>query len=656
MGRSLGRITLALLLTVAAWPVGSARAGAVVDKFTNAGLLGVTITNLGYVGHAFTYRHLPSGEYPLNSNVEHVYRGGLWVGALNADGERRVSTGSQDANGQIEGDLLREFEAYSDTVRRYLTTEWSNSQNADNYNAEALATQQINCFYNDYARAESGSHKPLGLHVDMRTLAWGSPYTDDFVILDYAIVNISGTELRDVYLGFWIDTTVGNTEQGDPYDPNATVRWNYYDDMNGAWGAEGQVPPGYTPDGDPGIWMAYEHDADGDEGLATSWIGYRLLGTVPAVAESDTVSPVSYNAWSFRRVPAGDDWYYEGDDTTTALPGKYQIMSNGDFDVGETQETDFTIQGNWVGIISTGPFPTWADGDTLRMSWAIVAGPDSLGLLANSKVAQVAYNDGFRIPEGPPSPRLKFDFSDDSVILSWAPGDSVGALGDPLASDDPLRSPEHHISQVTGRPDFQGYRVYRFQGETITEDPYNLATLVAEYDKIDGVGFDTGLPPLNEDGRREIVDTNLLDGFPYWYSVVSFSAPDLEAGLPEFQSGFNENAKLVYPGPGPVSDGSRTVGVYPNPYRAASMFDNQNRGELGRKLWFTNLPARCTIKIFTVSGDLVRTLEHDNPVEGQKSWDLLSGEDRAIASGLYIYAVEDLDTGGIQRGKLVIIK
>ena len=56
--------------------------------------------------------------------------------------------------------------------------------------------------------------------------------------------------------------------------------------------------------------------------------------------------------------------------------------------------------------------------------------------------------------------------------------------------DDPARSPEHHISRITGKPDFQGYRIYRFQGETFTDDPFELSTLVAEYDKIDGVGFD----------------------------------------------------------------------------------------------------------------------------------------------------------------------
>ncbi len=38
------------------------------------------------------------------------------------------------------------------------------------------------------------------------------------------------------------------------------------------------------------------------------------------------------------------------------------------------------------------------------------------------------------------------------------------------------------------------------------------------------------------------------------------------------------------------------------------------------------------------------------------AWDILSEYDRAIASGLYIYVVENLDSGEVQRGKLVIIK
>ena len=572
----------------------------------------------------------------------------------------RGSTGAQDAVNLVAGDDIREFKNYfnpedpADPENRAYV--WSNSQNNDNYDPRAVATQHIQVYMDDYGGEESPSHVPMGLKVIMRALAWGNPYADDFVILDYAIVNISEGELRDVYVGFWNDCTIGNTESTNPYDPNAPVGWNFYDDANGGWGPAEWVDPDYTVDGDPGIWMMYEMDPDTDEGLASSWIGTRLLGTVPAVVPQVDVAPVSYNAWQFRHVPEEDDVYV--DDDEIEQPGKYQLMSNGAFTVGETQEANYTIPSDWVALMSTGPWPSLAPQDTIHVTFAIACGADSLGLLANSKVAQVAYDDGFSIPAGPPSPLLVADYEWDTIELQWAPGDSLDADGVILLSDDSRRSPEQHISKITGKPDFQGYRIYRYQGLTIDQDPYTLAKLVAQFDKIDGVGFDTGLPPLNEDGLREFTDTNLLDGFPYWYSVVSFSAPDLEEGLPEFQSGFNENAMLLYPGPGaraPAAEGA--VGVAPNPYRAGSSFDNSGgEVELGRRIWFLNLPPRCSIKIFTLAGDLVRTLQHDHPTDGKEPWDVLSEHGRAIATGLYVYVVENLDTDDVQRGKLVIIK
>ncbi len=659
----------ALLLAVAVAQPAIAQAVR-TNLTTDVGLMALTLTNLGYFGNAFSNRNQPSCEYPRSSHVEHVYRGGLWVGARTPDGIAHVSTGAQDANGLQEGDDIREFtnlyDAEDPDNPRNFVREWSNSQNSTDFDVRALATRHFEMYMHDYMDSPSGNHTPLGVEARLRALAWGVPYADDFVILDYQLVNITGdpetgeggVELTDVYLGLWVDTSVGNTDFRTPYDPQAAVRWDFWDDYNGAWGPVGLVDEPYTVASDPDIWMAYEHDADGDEGLATSWIGYRLLGTNREPTPEAGVRPVSFNMWRFRGVPERDDEYETPDAPGTLLPGKYQVMANGNFDVGETQENNFAAQSNWVSMMSIGPFRSWAPGDTLSITFAIVAAPDSLGLLSNSKVAQVAYNAGFSIPTGPPSPRLELATDNNSVILSWAPGDSLDGNGQPLPVDAAARSPEHHISSITGRGDFQGYRIYRFQGPTFSRDPFSEATLVAQYDRIDGVGFDTGLPPLDESGRRLFVDTGLLDGFPYWYAVTCFSAPDLEDGLPEFESGFNENSSLVYPGPA-AATGNSGVGVYPNPYRAASMFDSRtNAGvdEVGRKLWFTGLPARCRIQVFTLSGDLVKTLEHDDPNSGQEAWDLISEPVRAIATGLYIYVVTDHATGEVQRGKLVIIK
>lgn len=625
------------------------------DLVTRAGLVNLNVTNMGYLGNGYSNPSLPSCEYPPNSNVEHIYLAGIWVGAVMASGQVAVTTGAQDASSLEAGEQFREFAMPTDSTSvRYPVREWSNVQNSDLYHPDALATHHLEVSFNDFQVNEAGTHSPLGIKVVLRALSWGAPYADDFVILDYRIINLTDDDLTDVYLGFWNDTTVGNTTLTDPYPGAQGTPWNFYDDVNGAF------RPGDVEGDD--LWMMYERDEDGWEGLAASWVGTRLLGTSEPALPGDGMSPVSYNQWRFQGQPDEDDWYLPAGEQEDR-PGKYQILANGDWDVDQPGEDPVnSLASNWTAMMSTGPFPLLAGGDTLSFTVAIVCGPDSLSLLENSKVAQLAYDQGFAIPAGPPSPRLAFEYDRDSVTLAWEPGDSLGvdAEGNPveLASDDPRRSPEHHISLVTNQPDFQGYRIYRFQGDTFQGDPYEESVLVAQYDRIDGIGFDTGLPPEGPDGRRRFTDTGLLDGFPYYYSVVSYSAPNLEEGLPEFQSGYNENAALVFPGPGAApADAGPGVGVFPNPYRAGSYFDDRlGEQELGRKIWFTNLPARCTIEVFNLAGDLVVTLDHDDPASGMEPWDLLSSPQRAIATGLYVYVVEDRETGDVQRGKLVIIK
>ena len=41
---------------------------------------------------------------------------------------------------------------------------------------------------------------------------------------------------------------------------------------------------------------------------------------------------------------------------------------------------------------------------------------------------------------------------------------------------------------------------------------------------------------------------------------------------------------------------------------------------------------------------------------GEDTWDLLTDNDQAIATGLYLYTVKDSNTGDIKRGKFLIIK
>ena len=110
------------------------------------------------------------------------------------------------------------------------------------------------------------------------------------------------------------------------------------------------------------------------------------------------------------------------------------------------------------------------------------------------------------------------------------------------------------------------------------------------------------------------------------------------------------------------------VAVVPNPYRGDIDYNAMNPPwerppetrerwlEQDRRIQFINLPANSTVKIFTLSGRLVETLEHRNQQRGFEDWNLTSHVNQAVASGIYLFTVKNNDTGNVQTGKFVIIK
>ncbi|MGH1366027.1 MAG: hypothetical protein ACRBF0_20880 [Calditrichia bacterium] len=101
------------------------------------------------------------------------------------------------------------------------------------------------------------------------------------------------------------------------------------------------------------------------------------------------------------------------------------------------------------------------------------------------------------------------------------------------------------------------------------------------------------------------------------------------------------------------------IRVVPNPYRAASRFETRNpfnRGRGPRAIQFTRLPNECTIRIFTVSGELIETIEHrSSNSNGIATWDLLTKDNLDVSYGVYVYHV-DAPGVGEKVGKFAIIK
>jgi hypothetical protein len=78
------------------------------------------------------------------------------------------------------------------------------------------------------------------------------------------------------------------------------------------------------------------------------------------------------------------------------------------------------------------------------------------------------------------------------------------------------------------------------------------------------------------------------------------------------------------------------IGITPNPYKGASSYEVS---QLVDQVRFTNLPNQATIRIFTLAGTLIRTMEK-NSASASFPWDLSTEEGLPIASGMYIIHVD----------------
>jgi hypothetical protein len=207
-------------------------------------------------------------------------------------------------------------------------------------------------------------------------------------------------------------------------------------------------------------------------------------------------------------------------------------------------------------------------------------------------------------------------------------------------------------------------------------------------------------------GRYQYQDREVKNGFIYFYSVTAGDSTAVG-----FLSNELTGRRSAVEAEGIIPQAStRPTGqawVVPNPYRGYSDLDRRPSSwdlipnatdPTGTHLDFMGLPpGRWTIRIFTVSGDLVQVLhsddavnesmrgpatvgnpnfnpalpedpvlnpktvtlpgfnrQQDTPNDGQARWNLISRNGQDVVSGVYMFVVES--DGGTQRGKFVIIR
>jgi hypothetical protein len=641
------------------------------NKFTNVGNIFMTVTNYGTIGKGYCGTQ-PSCMYPAGSGIENLWLGGLWVGGLK-EGQTHVTTGAIDvSNANIQEGF--EYTNGQGTI----ILERSSLITSPFYDPKAVSHQDFVCEFFDTITTGMQNHIPMGIKVLLESYTYNLNFANSFVILNYKIVNIgyngNTSQIDSIYVGLWKDCVVRNINITN----GCNAGTSFY-----SHGATGYVDS---------LRMEYTYDYDGDVGYTDNYCGVKLLGVHPKIDTEKVKS--KFTIWNYKGT---DPIYFMPTDDVQRYSKLKGFLAPGT--VIDTNRINYlrSHPSNRVTLISYGPykktngtsFSLRYQQDTLNAVFAVVCakknGTDPAKydtefqkeiLYKNAGWAQRAYDNGYKLPAPPDIPITRAEIGEHKVTLWWS------------------NNAENSVDPISGKKDFEGYRVYRTNAGADLTNNFDLESalkLMGDFDSCcNQIGNNTGFRFIKYSDTQPKMfpgDTNKywyrfefpnqLNGFQYIYTVTGYDKGDASQGLESLESSLLSNTKRIFVGTAPKDDATTAIGVYPNPYYGSAIWDGSgNQKEVLRKIYFFNLPSKCDINIWSLSGDLVQTLHHDASTYngsdiqwfktytdgtqklagGEHAWDLISKDNQAVATGLYMFTVKDAVTGNIKKGKFLIVK
>jgi hypothetical protein len=578
-------------------------------KLTRVGKIRQIILNRGRMsrnGNSADFPYLVGCEYPPGSSEEHIQSTGFWIGGIAPGYVKRVSIGA----GGRSPDEFWPTEASWDTiwvVNKGDTVDIGGMKEDGTLDIywpkyAAVSDQDFVFRCNDYLiqnPALGGNirdpHSPLYLDVIGTVYSWSSPPLDEVLVWTFYIIP-TRFSVEDIYFAFQFGGRVGHVNKSAGSDDRSL----FFREHN---------------------MVAHEDGLGGTDGDAKgAAIGLKVI------------PPERYKIaleWTF-------SW---GDAALTKDLDieRYHAMSQNY--IMENQESFYGS----TAYLSTGPFDGNL-GDTLKIQVAQILSVDLNSLLLRAGVIEQVIKKDFKFPSGVPSPPLEVEIQSKQVNLTWQP----------TAEKNPEIFTDLNRADGIDYP-FEGYRLYKS-----TQSADGPWILLGEYDIANNeYGQNSGLV-------YEYTDIGLLNNIEYYYAVTSFSKPDEIFPWPSVESSIYQSVIEVIPGP----ETPETVGqvaVVPNPYRGDLEYSSYKPPwekppagrewlEQDRKILFINLPTKCEIKIYTLAGSYVARIYHDDPIRGYENWNMTSDVGQAIASGIYLFTVQDLTNGKGQVGKFVVIK
>ena len=466
------------------------KANAIKDRAAgihNAGNIGLFFENRGKL-YPRRITQGPSGEFPINSGKNYIYRIAPFVGIPgNVIQGRHTGNEEWEAVGGYHNPEFSQV-AMSDNKKTWPATGWHLKDELNN--PIIKSDQDSYCVFND----SLNSRQILGIEMRQTGYTYGVKFAQNIIFYKYEMINKSNKRLDNVYFAMYADIDVGNISGGLP---------EYSDDKVGF-------------DKKTGYMYFY------DDGISNEWPGGKTGYFGVSIMRTPKINGVEKGVTDFHYFLYNDDEDRDLDTIQYGLMASSRSLYESNlgpkyFHLGNSSNLHFddpsTIPAEGLdlaGMISSGPY-TLEPGEKIEFVTAIVAGENYNEAMASMNSAYKIMEFDFEISKPPITPKLSGTAGDGSVTIFW---------------DDLAETSKDNFS---GEYDFEGYRVYKSQDKGINWEQ------LADYDLKNKIGFDVGL-------QYSFTDKKVTNGFEYWYSVTAYDRGDSSIASLESPKGNNTDA------------------------------------------------------------------------------------------------------------------
>jgi hypothetical protein len=622
----------------------------------------------------------------IGGSPGYMVTGGLWVGAKKKrdsvlvveDWAMYGSTVGSDANAK-----------YLITKNRFRFKNGSNYwlQSEPKMGEEVIETEYE---YNPNYVLPNSIETQLPVKVSRTIHQWsGSQKDENYIIYQYVIKNISNElklkfplkDIADTLFGFRIMLAYALHANSRSWNvlfpqetPGARNTQFIYDALNKMiYGYAGDYPLTPIAQGreDFGLSLSQGFIVNGNpsgEYTAPAYVGFKLLYSTPDSSGNPT--RIDKYGWS-AAVNAQD---LQG--PFYGVPGftinKYNVLVNPSSAYQFTTnpfDLNYSRKSRMWSLMTLGPWDI-IPGDSIVIAYCeVVNGVDYKTALnvsipfnlinsASQKLfkttierAQFTY-DQFRLgkglehPDPPPAPEFKVEYSKNGNTVAnniqWG------------------KEAESLIDKDYGFNKIIGYKVYR--SGFLPIGPWDSIAVIIKGD----LNF-----YRTDISKYVFIDTSVEIGKSYYYAITAFDTgqanwpintsaifpetgsnkvPPMESSIYASSNNAIRNGITPFLSTLTPKTNLAEVLVVPNPFVIREGYSSPNETD---QIQFVNIPNPCTIRIYTVRGDLVKTIKVENE-GGIIAWDQITDFGQFVESGIYIFHLDS--PFGKKIGKFAIVR